>query len=136
MSTVEHDLRQHSASEARAEALYDAYAKGVIDYAVERIMAGETVKIFGKPYAAQDFIRDGLGADDGHEGVECFMDCEDAANLVCGSMVRLEETRERLAARLERRIRNWLDWSRPAQEWVMEKCREAQEDAMYRYREE
>ena len=117
-------LRQHESSEARAEAIYEAYAERVIEDLVDDVRRGEVLwPPLGPPWSAYDFLTSML--EDGD------IDAGDIAALLLRSTG--DKTRESVKAillnELERRIREWCKDTTRGQDLVMERCREWDRDA-------
>jgi hypothetical protein len=119
------DLRRHEANEARADARWDAFGNDAIESVVDDVVCGKGVRWGQRTITAYDFIRDGLGAPDGHEGVECFLDANDAVAL----LRRDEDVINRLNAKLSERVREWCRSSPKGQDIVSERVNALDEDA-------
>lgn len=123
-------LRQFENAQAKANAIYECYGSRVEDDFVSAILAGETVKVFGKPYAAVDFID---GNVDHSMSLEMFVDPDDVAALITNSGERALNVRERLQKKLEAAVRCWLENSPKATDWVDQRCRDWNEDDQQRH---
>ena len=136
MSSVESDLRQHEASQAKAEAIHDAYGEKVIEAFVDDIMSGRGIRDGRHTYTAVDFINDGLGGEP--QGVENFIEPDDLAVLLLrpAGHEHWEAVRDRLQKALAQRVRNWLEESTTGTDLVDQRVRDWAEDDAQRYREE
>lgn len=133
MGSVESDLRQHESTEARAEAIYDAYASRVIEELVDDVICMRGIKYAGSTYTAVDFINNGLGT--GSHGVEYFVASDEVAVLLGPNNDARQAVEKRLNAELAQRVRIWLEDSVIGQDIVMERCREWNEDDAQRHGE-
>jgi hypothetical protein len=115
-------LRAHSAAEARAESLHDAYYDKAVDAIVEDVIYGNGVKVGypPRPYSARDVIED--------KGVDMWLDSEDLANLATAPLDSLLDIQLKMEKQLEKAVREWCD-TETGRQVVADRIQEMAEDA-------
>jgi hypothetical protein len=115
-------LRAHSAAEARAESLHDAYYQKAVDSIVDDVMYGNGVKVGypPRPYSARDVIED--------KGVDMWLDSEDLANLATAPLDSLLDIQLKMEKQLEKAVREWCD-TETGRQVVADRIQEMDEDA-------
>jgi hypothetical protein len=115
-------LRAHSAAEARAESLHDAYYQKAVDSIVDDVMYGNGVKVGypPRPYSARDVIED--------KGVDMWLDSEDLANLATAPLDSLLDIQLKMEKQLEKAVRKWCE-TETGRQVVADRIQEMDEDA-------
>jgi hypothetical protein len=115
-------LRAHSAAEARAESLHDAYYQKAVDSIVDDVMYGNGVKVGypPRPYSARDVIED--------KGVDMWLDSEDLANLATAPLDSLLDIQLKMEKQLEKAVREWCE-TETGRQVVADRIQEMDEDA-------
>lgn len=112
--------RRRDLAETHAEADYDTFAPEIIKDFIDRICDGEAVKIGrGREISLLEFIEE--------DGVEAWIDPEDAANLLTGTLTTVQGIQDRARRRIKDRASRWLDTPR-GQEWLSDQIRAAKEE--------
>jgi hypothetical protein len=114
-------LRAHSAAEARAESLHDAYYDKAVDAIVEDVIYGNGVKVGypPRPYSARDVIED--------KGVDMWLDSEDLANLATAPLDSLLDIQLKMEKQLEKAVREWCE-TETGRQVVADRIQEMAED--------
>ena len=115
--SIEFDTRRHDREQADAEAIYERWAKRVIEDAAEDLSYGSEVKVGGERLYPFTFVQQILDEGElGAETIAAFLGGEDAR---ADALDTLRKTVKEYA-------KNWLEDK--GADCVMQECREIEDD--------